>query len=395
MIKRLIAFSSLFPNETAPNAGIFIKERLVRLARHVPVSVIAPVPWSPFDALIRLRRPGFRPRGVAHEVVDGLEIFRPRVLSFPGLFKRLDGWFMARGTFRLMKTLAARGPAIVDGHFLYPDGYAATRNARRLGLASVVTLRGSKDRLLMGGSRESGMRQAARQADHLICVSQSLIDEVALRLVDDPSRITLVGNGVDLDKFQRQDRSLARQRLNLAADDRILLSVGNLIPLKGFDKVIACMPALIEAQPRLKLVIVGSVPTGDSNIDVLHAQIRQLGLEDRIIFKGRQTQEELSWFYSAADLFVLATAYEGWANVFLEAMACGLPVISTRVGGNAEVVCSEDLGTLVEFWDPDAFIAAVKSGLLRSWDREALVAYARANQWDRRIEQLLNLYGKL
>jgi glycosyltransferase involved in cell wall biosynthesis len=92
--------------------------------------------------------------------------------------------------------------------------------------------------------------------------------------------------------------------------------------------------------------------------------------------------------YGAADVFVLATAYEGWANVLLEAMACGLPVVTTRVGGNEEVVSSAALGELVEYWDAEAFAAAIERALLRDWDRETIIAYARSNSWDRRIDLL-------
>ncbi len=94
---------------------------------------------------------------------------------------------------------------------------------------------------------------------------------------------------------------------------------------------------------------------------------------------------------SAADVFVLATSYEGWANVFLEAMACGLPVVTTRVGGNAEVVCSPVLGTIVNFGDRAALTAALDEALCRHWDRQRIIEYAKANTWDRRIAMLLEV----
>jgi len=103
------------------------------------------------------------------------------------------------------------------------------------------------------------------------------------------------------------------------------------------------------------------------------------------------TPERLKEPLSAADVFVLATSYEGWANVFLEAMACGLPVVTTRVGGNAEVVCSPNLGTIVNFGDRAALTAALDEALCRYWERHQIVEYARANSWDRRISVLLEV----
>jgi glycosyltransferase involved in cell wall biosynthesis len=105
--------------------------------------------------------------------------------------------------------------------------------------------------------------------------------------------------------------------------------------------------------------------------------------------------EHLKTPLSAADLFVLATRYEGWANVFLEAMACGLPVVSTQVGGNAEVVCRDDLGTLVPFDDQFALTQQIHAALIRPWDRAAIQAYAGENTWDRRIETLIDTFRSI
>ena len=120
----------------------------------------------------------------------------------------------------------------------------------------------------------------------------------------------------------------------------------------------------------------------------LEALARSEEVTDAVRFCGQQLPEELKWYYGAADMFALATTYEGWANVFLEAMACGLPVVSTRVGGNEQVVCSAELGELVEFWDARAFAAALERALVRDWDRAAIIRYARSNTWDRHIDVL-------
>jgi glycosyltransferase involved in cell wall biosynthesis len=105
--------------------------------------------------------------------------------------------------------------------------------------------------------------------------------------------------------------------------------------------------------------------------------------------------ERLSGPLSAADVFVLATRNEGWANVLLEAMACGLPVVATDVGGNAEVVCRADLGTVVPFGEPSKLRAALDDALARNWDAQAIVAYARANDWQDRVERLIAAFRSL
>ena len=112
-------------------------------------------------------------------------------------------------------------------------------------------------------------------------------------------------------------------------------------------------------------------------------------------FLGPLPPDDLKWPLSASDVFVLSTRNEGWANVFLEAMACGLPVVSTNVGGNAEVVCRAELGSIVPFGDATALQQALDAALGRDWDRKAIIEYAQDNQWDKRVEQLLRVFGRL
>ncbi len=390
---RLIVYSSLFPSAAAPNAGGFIRERMFRVAKRLPLVVVAPQPWSPFDWIVRLVRKSFRPQAILRETVDGVEVHRPRFLSVPGILKRFDGWLMAMSTVRYVARLQRRfGATLIDAHFLYPDGYAATLIGARLGLPVTITIRGSKDQRLIGTDREPLLRAAAQHAARLIAVTQSLATDVGGALGQPPSRIEVIGNGVDLVRFARKDRSLARGRLGIEADAKVIIGVGNLIELKGFQRVIPLLPRLRRRFPNLVYLIVGGASSqGDLSVR-LRALAIEYGVSDCVRLVGAQPHEELAWFYSAADVFALATEYEGWANVFLEAMACGLPVVSTRVGGNAEVVHEPDTGVLVDYWDPDAFAGALEERLDRPGDPETMVAHATGNSWDARIDRLVKIF---
>jgi teichuronic acid biosynthesis glycosyltransferase TuaC len=175
----------------------------------------------------------------------------------------------------------------------------------------------------------------------------------------------------------------------------VLISVGGLVERKGMHRVIDVLPALLEHHPNLHYLIVGGAsPEGDNRAE-LTAQVARLGLAERVHFLGSLPADELKWPLSASDVFVLATRNEGWANVFLEAMACGLPVVSTDVGGNAEVVCRDELGTIVPFGDSAALQQALDAALDKDWDRAAILDYARDNQWDKRVAQLLRAFEPL
>jgi teichuronic acid biosynthesis glycosyltransferase TuaC len=391
---RVLVYSSVFPHAGAPNAGLFIRERMFRAARAgVALRVLAPQTWSPLDPIGRALRSQFRTMGALHEVDAGIEVDRPKALSIPGVMKTLDGSLMAHSVRRTFdRIVGSFRPTLLDAHFLYPAGYSARLLARRHDLPYTVTIRGSADEWLIGTSRESMLVDTLRDAAHVICVSQALQRNVVHRLIGDATPSTVIGNGVDLEKFYVVDRSVARQQLGIADDAQVIVGVGGLVARKGFQRIIPLLPELRRRFPRLLFLIVGGGATVQDMRATLEAQVRELGLADAVRFCGFQPPEALKTYYSAADVFALATEHEGWANVFLEAMACGLPVVTTRVGGNAEVVVDDTLGKLVDFFDAPAFAAALADALERRWDRAAICAYARANTWDARIAALLEVF---
>jgi glycosyltransferase involved in cell wall biosynthesis len=391
---RLLVLSSLFPSAVQPTAGLFIRERMFRVAKHLPIVVVAPQAWFPLQGLIRRFRPHFRPMAARFEVMDGIEVHRPRFLCVPGFLKWTDGLFMALSTYLTARRLVRQHRLnVLDVHFGYPDGYAGLLLGRWLGLPVAITVRGKEAREGRRAVRAL-LASALRRADRVIAVS-SVLRDVAIGLGADPDRTFVIANGVDLTKFVRVPQAEARESIGLPADAKVIVSVGTLLEGKGFHRVIECLPRLLERHPDLHYLIVGgSGPAGDIS-NKLRAQVQRLGLGECVHFLGPLAPDELKRPLSAADVFVLATSYEGWANVFLEAMACGLPVVSTRVGGNAEVVSSPQLGDLVPFGDIDALADAISSALERPWDRRALVDYARSNSWDARIPLLVDVFGAL
>ena len=257
-----------------------------------------------------------------------------------------------------------------------------------------ITIRGNETRVVRTPSQRGFLRKALSRAVRVIAVSKSL-KQLAVEQGIESDKVEVIGNGVDTEVFHPLSKAEIRQQLSIAADVPVLVSVGTLVERKGFHRVMACLPELKARFPGLVYLIVGgSGPEGDWS-DQLHRQVKQLGLEDTVRFVGHLAPAELKTALSAADVFVLATANEGWANVFLEAMACGLPVVATDVGGNAEVVCDAKLGTIVPFGDQAALSEAIDESLCRNWDRQAIEHYARTNSWDQRVERLLTLFEQL
>ena len=391
----LVVLSTLFPSAQEPIAGVFIRERMFRVAKRLPVTVISPQPWFPLQGLVRCWRPDYRPARAPFETVDGVEIHRPRFFALPAILRRFDGFSVALATWGLLRRLKRAGRAdVLDVHFAYPDGYAGYLLAKWSGLPFVITLRGKEERLRQVEAYRLRMATALKQASKVIAVSAAL-RQVGIELGADAGDSMLIGNGIDLNKFHRVARDHARHELGIPEDAQVLVSVGGVGERKGFHRVIECLPALLKDHPKLLLLVIGGPsPDGDWT-ERLRQMVRDKGLDKHVRLIGPMPPETLKTPLSAADLFVLATRYEGWANVFLEAMACGQPVVSTQVGGNAEVVCRDDLGTLVPFDDPLALTREIHRALGHPWDRAAIQAYAQENTWDRRINTLVDTFRSI
>lgn len=386
----VVVYTNLFPHPGQPTAGLFIRERMFRVGRALPIVVVAPQPWFPLQRWLRRLRPHFRPEAPMREVQQGIDVHYPRFFSVPGAFKSLDGFFMALGSHALIRGLhRRRGVAVLDAHFAYPPGYAASLLGRWLGIPYTVTLRGTEVPHARDPGKRRRMLAALDSAARVFAVSDSL-KRHAVSMGADGTKILVVGNGVDSARFSPVDRAAARAELGLPADAKVLITVGGLVERKGFHRVIELLPALRREFRELHYLIVGGASAEGDWGSRLAEQVAALGLKDAVHFLGPMDAAELRRPLSAADVFVLATRNEGWANVILEAMACGLPVIATDVGGNREVVCRDDVGAIVPFGDAPALEAALRDALVRRWDREAIRDYARDNDWDKRVAVLVD-----
>ena len=379
---RILTYTSLFPDSTRPNFGVFIYQRMAHVAkRGNRVMVVAPVPWVP----------GWIPGSKANkyrnvprqEQFGGLEVHHPRYLLLPKVGLVVHGLLMFLCTYRITRRLVREGCDCIDGHFVYPDGYAAALIGRLLKVPVVVSARGTDMNLYptMAAARP-WLKWTVRHADGLIGVCTALSDAM-VDLGAPPARVRTIGNGVDRARFFPVDQSDARARLGIAKDAKIVLSVGALIERKGHHRVIPAMAQLKQQGLRLHFYIAGE---GEWRSQ-LEAQARDLGVQDQVTLLGAIPNDQLKDWYSAADVSCLASSREGWANVLLESMACGTPVVATRIWGTPEVVVSDRLGLLVE-QTSESIAAGLKSAFNTKWDRNAIAAFAHERSWESVAQQV-------
>jgi glycosyltransferase involved in cell wall biosynthesis len=274
----------------------------------------------------------------------------------------------------------------IDGHYLYPDGVAAVWLARDYGVPVVLTARGS-DTSQLPHYRIPGrlIHAAIARADALIAVSAAL-KEGLVALGAPPAKVTVLRNGVDLELFQPvPDRAAARAELGF--DGPTLLSVGLLIERKRHHLTIEALVHL----PGHRLVIVGEGPERSA----LEALATRLGVADRVHLIGPVPHTRLPLYYSAADVMVLASSREGWANVLLEAMACGTPVVATPAWGSREAVAAPEAGVVIEEATPAAVAAGVRQVLDNPPERAATRAYAERFGWDETTAGQLALFRRV
>src|SRR6185295_7817782 len=361
---RVLVLSSVFPNVQQPAFGVFIQERVRRVARRCGVTVVAPLPWFPFNRFIRGPKWSGIPRSELQAGLGGVR--HPWFFCIPRYAKWLDGLLYAASLLPFLLRLRRRAPFdVIDAHFSYPDGVAAVLLGKVLRRPVLITLRGSIVRLAGYPLHRPQIRWALRSADRVLAVSDSL-KRTAMSLGIPEEHIRVIPNGVDTEHFFPMDRAEARAALGLPADRTILL-----------------------------YVIVGGEQRGSSYRPVLTRLVRELGLEQHVLVAGERGHAEIPRWLAASDLFCLATRSEGWANVLLEALACGRPVVSTRVGGNAEIVTHPGLSILAPPGDDDAFRDAILEALARSWDPAALAAHARRHSWEVAADQVLEEFRGL
>ncbi|MGC9270217.1 glycosyltransferase family 4 protein [Acidiphilium sp.] len=379
MTIRLVTVSTLFPNQAMPSHGVFVETRLRHLVADEDVTsvVIAPVPWFPttdsrFGAW---SRHAAAPR---NEIRFGLDVRHPRYLVVPKFGQALTPHTLFRTLKPALAALLAEGyrPDAIDGHYLYPDGVAAAWLARHFNLPLVLTARGSDVTQWPDFPRPRALiTEALDQADALITVSQALAEGVRALGID-PHKITTLRNGVDTEIFNPIEPSTARAAIGQT--NRYILSVGHLIPRKGHDRVIEAFARLATAQlAGHDLIIAGDGPERAALGDLAAAH----GLFSRVKLIGAMPQPRLPLYYSGADCLVLASSREGWANVLLEAMACGTPVVASPAAGNDEVVRSRAAGLIAADFSAASLAAGLDTLLADPPDRGATTAYAEAHDW--------------
>lgn len=349
--------------------------------------MVAPVPWFPFTSS-RFGSYAKFARAPIAETRQGIDVAHPRYLQIPKVGMTSAPYLLAKSSLPVLKKIIAEGFDfdLIDAHYYFPDGVAAAMLGKMLGKPVVVTARGSDLNLIPEFAVPRRMiLNAANDVAATITVSAGLKTRL-VSLGAQAKKIHVMRNGVDLELFQPVNRTEIRTHLGWPAN-KVLLSVGNLLELKGHHLVIEALKELQD----YRLTIIGN---GKEEQRLRECCIK-FSVADRVEFVQGIPQEKLKLYYGAADALILGSSREGWANVLLESMACGTPVVATSVGGNPEVVASPDAGVLLAERSASAIASGVKKLFSRDLDRAATRRYAERFDWAEVSRMQFDLFNSI
>ncbi len=391
---RVLSIATLFPNPVRPGFGIFVgnQMRAIVARSDVDLTMVSPIGMPPWP--LSLKQPYARWRSIPRRSdVVGLNVHYPRFTLFPKIGGDSNPARIAEAVLPLARRLHAEQPFdLVDAQFFFPDGPAAAIVARALGLPLTIKARGAD--IHYWGSRPKALSQmlsAAHQSAGMLAVSRALRDDmVALGMPQD--RIAVHYTGLDRERFHPVERKAARALVsalpgvNVPEDGPLLVTPGALIPRKGQRLAMEAVRSL----PGVRLALAGA---GEDEA-ALRVLARTLGLEDRVHFLGQVGHDTLPSLLCAADALVLPSASEGLANVWVEALACGTPIVVPDIGGAREIVPDRFAGRIVAR-EPAAIAAAVTDILNDPPSQSEVAANVAKFSWGENAQNLVAFWNDI
>jgi teichuronic acid biosynthesis glycosyltransferase TuaC len=374
---RVLTFSTLFPHEKKPNQGIFVENQTRHLAQSgaAEVRVVAPMAMAPWPVSLISHYNDTRQQPL-EEMRNGLKIYRPRYLSLPKIGWRFNDAAIVRACRPVLQRLRDEGFAfdVIDAQFFWPCGAAAAQLADDFNVPLSIKSRGADIHYWTElPSVRKKVVAAAKRADGMLTVSASLKEDM-VKLGFAADKIRVHYTGIDLSAFDLRDQGEARARLGIGPGP-VVVSVGALIPRKAHDLLISAVALL----PNVQLFIAGFGPEEAA----LKAMIASLNVGDRVTLLGSVPHSQLPDLFAAADISALCSKSEGLANVWVESLAIGTPVVTFNVDGGPEAITTAEAGRLIpaDQRTPEAVAAAIADLLENRASRQAVRACAERFSW--------------
>jgi len=374
---KILIITNLFPNSKEPTRGVFNKQQFLELAKQCELKVIAPIPWHKLSGV------------PARETIDGIDVYHPGYFMIPKIARSLYGLLFCLSLLPKIRRLYKKFKFdAIFATWAYPDAFGSCLIAKALKKPIVIKAHGtdinSYTRYFL---RRKMIVWALSNSDKVIAVSSALKDQM-VRIGVPSEKIEVIQNGVNTDLFKLMDQAECRGKLKLPFDKKIILYVGNIVKAKGVDVLI---DAFVRLTGDILLIVVGDGPYEKT----LRARAGELGIEENVIFAGRVAHDEIRYYMNACDIFCLPSRCEGCPNVLLEAQACGLPVVASRVGGIPELIKTTNVGSMVKSDDVNELSTALLDALSKKWDKNLIRNSVAGYSWTDNASKLYDEVSRI
>ena len=379
---KIAVVTRYFPSSAEPWQGRSAYQTLRVIAREADVRVF--YPNAKYPSLLKPRSRSYDQLDASYSPPD----VKTSYYDFPALplvSRPFNGWMAARA---LLPAVRGFAPDLIFSCFLYPDGYAALKIGKALGVPVVVMSIGSDINRIGDPISALHTRRVLREADFLVAVSGDLrLKAVAMGAPPETTRAVI--NGCDLSVFHVRDRLEARRRLRIDQAAKVVVYMGRMDLKKGLRELVEASSSLCTERPNLHVYLVGEGP----DKPLIESAIQAHNAASYIHVLPGCAFDDVAVWMAAADLVTLPSYMEGCPNVVLEALACGRPVVATKVGGIPEIM-SDECGLLVPPRDPAALAKALASVLDTVWDASAISARG-SRSWNTVAAELLEIFKSL
>lgn len=394
---KILVLTDMFPCKDEPISGVFVYELTKALSHKNEVVVVHPRLWNPLGmsaSFAKEMNAGGSSDGKNKYdgPVNGIDVYRPKLFVLPKgdrLFFRAFAFFFS--ALPLVKRLQKKFPFdLIHAHMACPAGFAAVLLGMVCRKRVIITAHGSDVHTF---PRSFFLRQlilfVLKRTHKVVTVSfalKGLLEEMVTVQKD----VSVIRNGVWQDAFYPIDKAKAREKIGLPVHRKVILFVGNLLPVKGVDFLLRAFVTVSKTN-QADLIIIGK---GESAPE-LKVLTKTLGIEASVRFAGPVRHDEIPLWLNACDVLCLPSHREGFPTIIVEALACGRPVVATRVGGVPEAVINDSLGILIDSNHPDILASALNTALAKEWNNQAIATYGRRFSWRAIADEYQRLYEEM
>jgi teichuronic acid biosynthesis glycosyltransferase TuaC len=392
---KLLIISDRFPHEKDTISSSFVKSQADFLKKYFEKIYV--ISLTPFVPKYLSKFPFMNPRWqrdafASNYKYDNVEVYFAKHITFPFNFsRRKRGDTAIKVVNKIIKDYDINFD-LIHAHFVYPSGYVGTNLKKKHDKPLIITAHGHDiyELPFIDIEWNSKIKRTLSNSNHVITPSRKC-SQILMRIDVAAEKISVIPNGYDLNSFIKMPINEARLLLNLPISKKIILSVGNLEPVKGHKYLIESMKKIHEIDNNILCVIVGSGGSKKS----LERTIIENNLSQCVRLVGVIPHNQIPLWMNACDVFILPSLSESFGIVQIEAMACGKPIVATLNGGSEEIIINDKLGILVEQMDIDGIEKAIVEALSKKWDNAYITEYSKQFNWNNIAVEIERIYEEI